>query len=119
MDTWVIEKLRNAHDRSAFSCGNATLDTFLKTLAGQYDKKRLGRTFVATRPGDARVCGFYTAASSSFSVLTLPEKARKRVPRHPIPSIHLGRLAVDVAFRARGWGADASIPLPEASDGSV
>ena len=32
---WVIESLRNDHDRASFSCGNASLDRYLKEQARQ------------------------------------------------------------------------------------
>src|SRR4051812_28893077 len=104
MDPWVIERLTRTHERAPFSCGNATLDPFLTTLASQYEKKRIGRTFVATQPGSVRVCGYYTAAAGSFSLDALPEETRQRLPRHPVPSIHLGRLAVDLNYRGHGLG---------------
>jgi ribosomal protein S18 acetylase RimI-like enzyme len=104
MADWVIEPLNKSHDREPFSCGNDSLDRFLKTLAGQYEKKRLGRTFVATEAGQKRVFGFYTAATGSFSCESLPEADRKRLPRHPVPTAHLGRLAVDLSCRGRRLG---------------
>ncbi len=54
----VIQRLTSPHDRTAFSCGKAPLDTFLVTLVSQYEKRRLGRTFVATEPGQTRVAAF-------------------------------------------------------------
>jgi hypothetical protein len=65
---WVIQRLTSAHDRTAFSCGKAPLDTFLVTLVSQYEKRRLGRTFVATEPGQTRVAGYYTLAAGAFDL---------------------------------------------------
>ncbi len=104
MGTWTIERLAKTHDRQAFRCDDGPLDLFLKTLATQYEKKRLGRTFVATRPDETIVCGFYTVASGSFVSDFLPAALRKRLPKHPVPTVHLGRLGVDMSCRGLGLG---------------
>jgi ribosomal protein S18 acetylase RimI-like enzyme len=104
MAEWVIERLQARHERSAFSSGRPSLDTFMRTLVSQYEKRRLGRTVVATEPNSTRVAGFYTLAAGAFDVSCLPEALRKKLPKHPLPTIHLGRLAVDKAFRGRRLG---------------
>jgi hypothetical protein len=43
--SWKIELLASSHERETFACGNAPLDNFLKNLAGQYERRRLARTF--------------------------------------------------------------------------
>jgi GNAT superfamily N-acetyltransferase len=104
MAEWTVEHLRSAHERAEFSCGHPPLDTFLRSLAAQYEKRRLGRTYVATEPGQVRVAGYYTLAAGSCDVDCLPEAVRKKLPRHPLPTVHLGRLAVDLAFRGKRLG---------------
>jgi GNAT superfamily N-acetyltransferase len=104
MAEWVIDRLRATHERSGFSCGQPSLDTFLHTLVSQYEKRRLGRILVATEPNSTRVAGYYTLAAGAFDVSCLPEALRKKFPKHPLPTIHLGRLAVDQAFRGRRLG---------------
>jgi GNAT superfamily N-acetyltransferase len=105
MIDWVIARLDASHDRTAFHCGNAALDQFLTSLAGQYERRGLGVTYVATAPGEHAVAGYYTMASSAVDVSILPAPARKRLPKHPVPAIHLGRLAVDQSRKAQGLGA--------------
>jgi GNAT superfamily N-acetyltransferase len=104
MAEWVIQRLRPIHERADFSCGQPLLDAFLHTLVTQYEKRRLGRTFVATRPDETRVAGYYTLAAGTFNVSFLPPAIRKRLPRHPLPTVHLGRLAVDQAHRGQRLG---------------
>lgn len=104
MAEWQIEPLDD-HERGEFSCGKAPLDTFLHTLASQYEKRGVGRTYVAVRPGSNRVIGYYTLSSSSVEFENFPEVVRKKLPRHPVPTILLGRLAVDVAARGEGLGS--------------
>jgi GNAT superfamily N-acetyltransferase len=101
---WFIERLGRAHDRKGFSCGNGPLDDFLRSLAGQYEKRNIGRTYVATRPGEARVLGYYTLSSGAVPIENLPEPSARKLPRHPVPTILLGRLAVDREVHGQGLG---------------
>ena len=51
-----------------------------------------------------RVAGYYTLAAGSFDVSCLPAAEHKKWPRHPLPTVHLGRLAVDRACRGKRLG---------------
>lgn len=106
MAEWLIEPLeRSVHERDGFSCGKAPLDDFLRSLVSQYEKRRLGKTYVAVKPGEKRVLGYYTLASGSVPFAQIPTKAAKKLPKHPVPVILLARLAVDQSIRGRGLGA--------------
>ncbi len=105
MAEWLIERLSAAHDRSTFSSGEPSLDDFLRQYASQYDRKNMGRTFVAVAPDSARVLGYYTLSSGSVAFANLPAPVSRKLPRHPIPVAHLGRLAVDLGMRGRKLGA--------------
>lgn len=104
MAEWNVEPLAKDHGRAEFSCGKKPLDDFLRTLVSQYEKRRLGRTYVAVRPGEKRVVGYYTLASGAVSFENLPAEASKKLPRHPVPVILLGRLAVDESVQGQGLG---------------
>lgn len=104
MAEWIIERLQTKHERGEFSCGKPPLDTFLRSLVSQYEKRNLGRTYVATEPDQVRVAGYHTLAAGSFDMTCVPEKELKKLPKHPIPTIHLGRLAVDASFRGKRLG---------------
>jgi GNAT superfamily N-acetyltransferase len=95
-----IEPLTTRHDRQSFDCGESRLNVFIQRFARQNDDKGLGRTFVAVRPGETAIMGYYTMASGAVTFDTVPEK----LPRYPIPVIHIGRLAVDLKARGRGLG---------------
>ena len=99
-----IEPLADRHERGAFSCGSPPLDLFLRTQAGQYARKGVGRTYVAVEPDSPRVLGYYTLAASSIPFEHLPRDVSKRLPRHPVPTVLLGRLAVDVSVQRGGLG---------------
>lgn len=104
MDDWRIEPLAPSHEREEFCCGKASLDNFLRSLAGQYEKRSIGRTYVAVLAGGKRVCGYYTLAASAIPFQNLPAPIAKKLPRHPIPVVLLGRLAVDQSVQGRGLG---------------
>ena len=38
----------------------------MRSLVSQYEKRKLGRTYVAVLPGEKRVCGYYTLAAGSL-----------------------------------------------------
>ncbi len=98
---FIIEPLGKTHSRDGFDCGELSLDIFLKQYARQSAEKGLGKTFVAVLPRSSEVLGYYTVASGSVAFETVPE----RLPRYPIPTVHLGRLAVDRTMQGRGLGA--------------
>jgi GNAT superfamily N-acetyltransferase len=104
MTSHVIVPLAPDHVREEFACGQPTLDEFLRSYAGQYERKNLGRTFVALEPGRLRVDGFYTLSSGGVAFESLTEAIRRKLPRHPVPVVHLGRLAVDGRFHGQGLG---------------
>lgn len=104
MADWQFEPLGRDHVREAFSCGKPPLDDFLRRLVSQYEKRNLGRTFVAVRPGEKRVCGYYTLASGALAFEKLPVTSARKLTKHPIPVVLLARLAVDQAFQGQKLG---------------
>jgi len=101
---WNISRITRAHDRTAFASGQASLDAFLRTHVMQYEKRHLARTFVATEPDEVPVAGYHTLANGALDASFLQESLRKKLPRHPIPTLHLARLAVDLAYRGQRLG---------------
>jgi len=106
MNHWRIEPLDRSHEREEFCCGKAPLDEFLRALVSQYEKRRLGRTYVAVLPTQKRVWGYYTLASGSFPFQNLPKGIAKKLPKHPVPVVHIGRLAVDQSIHGQGLGKE-------------
>jgi len=102
--SWTIQELNADHNRSTFSCGQASLDDFLKKYAGQNQKTGVSRTYVAVMSGSAKVCGYYTISAGAVQFADIPDDLRKRLPRYPVPVAHLGRLAVDSTAQRQGLG---------------
>lgn len=105
MNNWRVEPLDRHHERSPFSCGHASLDNFLERLAAQHAQRDFTRTYVAVLPPAARILGYYSLSAGAFDLSVLSESQRKRLPRHPLPVVHLGRLAVDQSVQGQGLGA--------------
>jgi GNAT superfamily N-acetyltransferase len=104
MSDWIIEPLNQAHERAEFTCGHTSLDDFLKKYAGQYARRRLGTTYVAIVAGQPRVLGYYTLAPSHLEFSHAPAELLKGLPKHPIPSLLLARLAVTQSEHGKGLG---------------
>lgn len=101
---WTIQQLRSQHIRAEFSCGHDSLDAFIKTYASQNQKSGINQTFVALKPGDLTVQGYYSLAAGSVKLEHLTDEQRKGLPRYPIPVALLGRLAVDKRAQGQGLG---------------
>ena len=101
---WRIEPLKAEHDRDRFSCGVATLDHYLKTQAGQDERRHVTATFVMLEPS-GKIAGYYTLAAATIDPAWLPPDFSKKLPRYQVlPATLLGRLAVDASFRGRKLG---------------
>ncbi len=104
MGDWRIERLDRGHLREGYDCGKRSLNDFLRTLVSQYEKRSLGRTYVALQREDQRVLGYYTLASGSVEAESLPPNQARKLPRHAVPVVLLARLAVDRSAHGRGLG---------------
>ena len=98
-----IESLANSHNRKNFDCGNNWLNDYLKRYARQNTANGASRTFVAVTPTETRICGYFTLSAGAVALNDFPEAARKGWPRL-VPTVHLGRLAVDNEFQGQGLG---------------
>ena len=101
---WQVELLAVGHVRSVFSCGECSLDEYLKQYAMQNQKKNVGRTFVGRLKDRVDVKGYYTLSSASVAFKHLPRERQKGLPRYPVPVVHLGRLAVASEVQGKGLG---------------
>lgn len=102
-----VEPLDGRHDRAGFSCGAASLDTYLKTQASQDMRRKANAVFVLVAPPDnARIVGYFTLCAFALGQGDVPEEARRHIPRYPLVSATLiGRLAVARDRQGQGIGA--------------
>jgi GNAT superfamily N-acetyltransferase len=102
--SWTVERLAKRHNRADFSCGDESLDSYHKKYASQNERLNVSRHYVAVDAESAVVRGYYTLSAGSVGWDTLPDDARKKLPKYPVPVAHLGRLAVDRSMQGRGLG---------------
>lgn len=100
-----IEALGRHHDRTRFDSATPALDTYFRERVRRDMERHVATCFVALDDGGS-VAGFYTLATSSILLESLPPSEAKRLPRYPaVPVTLLGRLAVSTQARGRGLGA--------------
>jgi ribosomal protein S18 acetylase RimI-like enzyme len=102
-DGFRWEPIERGHPRSAFHCGEAAVDEWLKTKALQHHKKRLSNTTVLVSP-DGRIAGFYTIAASQVDFSDLPMEIAKTMPKRSVPVAVLAWMGVDSGFHRQGLG---------------
>lgn len=100
-----VSRLDDRHDREGFDSGVEALDEFLRRYARQNDERGLSRTWVVTRPAETRVLGYVTIRVGEVACADLRDAERRRLPRYPVPVLHVARLAVDRGARGQGIGA--------------
>ncbi|AUJ83089.1 N-acetyltransferase [Enterobacter cancerogenus] len=94
------------YELSQFDCGEVSLNTFLaEHLKRQHREKFLRAYVLTTREENPRVLGYYTLSGSCFEKAYLPSKTQqKRIPYKNVPSVTLGRLAIDKRIQGQGFG---------------
>ena len=98
-----FESLRKAHDRTTFSSGNAALDSWFRTQAGQEERRGVTRVVVAV--DEIGIAGFYTLSMFSLALDAVPSEVARRLPRYPdVPAALIGRLARARRLAGEGIG---------------
>jgi len=103
---WTVEPLGPNHDRGAFSCGNASLDDFIKTKARKENELGYCAVFILAEAAEPRsIVGYYSLSSHSVTLDGLDAASRKKLPRYPVvPTTLVGQLARDLRFRGQRAG---------------
>ena len=100
----TVEPLGPHHDRASFSCGEPSLDRYIRRQASQDARRRVARVFVASGEPPERIAGYYTLTAASFEKDDLPAEVARRLPHYPVPAAVIGRLAVDLRSQGSGLG---------------
>ena len=105
--TLRITPLDRSHRRDDFTCGEPSLDRYLRQQAGQDFRRRVNAVLVMTEEASpATVVGYYTLCAMALAQGDIPEAARSRLPRYPQVSATLvGRLAISADRQGEGLGA--------------
>lgn len=103
----LCQKLnKTLHFVATFDSEEPSLNDYLKTLASQHADKDISSTFVLPAETGSEIRGFYTLSLAMLVGEQLSEATRRahKLPKHELPAILLGRLAVDRRHQGRGWG---------------
>jgi GNAT superfamily N-acetyltransferase len=101
----VPQPLAASHILDEFTCGEASLDEWLKRRARTNQVSGASRTFVVTDQ-DGRVHGYYAMAAGAVAHQAATSRVRRNMP-DPVPVMVLARLAVD--HRAQGIKLGAAL----------
>ena len=103
---FIIEAFEpTRHDRSGFDSGVARIDSFLKRTARRHHKQDFTRIWVACRPGELSVLGYYAINSHALEADALPAQIAKGAPRHgSVPGAYLSMMGVDRSHQGHGLG---------------
>jgi GNAT superfamily N-acetyltransferase len=111
------EPLADQHHLVGFSCGEDSLDEWLRRRALTNRVSGASHTYVVC--ADNEVIGYYALASGSISVESAPGRFRRNMP-DPIPVAVLARLAVDRRWHGKGVGralfSDAALRVAQAAE---
>ena len=99
------EPLGPHHVLSGFRSGEPSLDAWLRDRARQAAGAGSARTYVVDDAEQERVVGYHALTVASVEHAQATPRARKGMPRHPIPVVLLARLAVDRSVQGRGIGS--------------
>ncbi|OFX18977.1 MAG: GNAT family N-acetyltransferase [Bacteroidetes bacterium GWA2_31_9b] len=102
----ITESLNSAHNRKKFCCGKPMLDNYLHRQASQDVKRKLSVCFVFLDKSDSLIKGYYTLSNNSIPLEFVPDSFIKKLPKSytSIPTILLGRLAIDINYQGQGIG---------------
>lgn len=95
------------HDRAAFSCGNPSLDGYIREQASQDVKRGLASVFVITAKDEPKqILAYYTLSSRELKLDQLPEEIAKKAGKYGRVGVTLlGRMAVAEKHKGTGLGA--------------
>ncbi|MCX2429615.1 GNAT family N-acetyltransferase [Pedobacter sp. GR22-10] len=102
-----IELLQKLHKKDKFDSETPLLDNYITKQASQDVRRNLSACYVLA-DDDNKVVGFYTLSSSSIPREDMPSELILKLPEsyRDLPTILLGRLAVDKAAKGKGYGAN-------------
>ncbi|MGC9224299.1 MAG: GNAT family N-acetyltransferase [Terracidiphilus sp.] len=102
-DISLIEKLTAFHNVRTFTCGEHSLDLYLRKYALANQRADSSQTYVVHRSLD--VVGYYTLSFGSVALEESPESmATSMPPRYRVPVMLFARFAVAESLQGRGLG---------------
>lgn len=99
------QPLENEHRINGFESGVGSLDIWLVKHARAAVGAGSARTYVVIDSEQDKVVGYHALSVASIEHSEATDRARKGMPRNPIPALLLARLAVDKTVQGKGIGA--------------
>lgn len=100
------QPLSGEHRINGFECGVGSLDIWLVKHARAAAGAGSARTYVVVdEQQERRVVGYHALSLASIEHAEATGRARKGMPKSPIPALLLARLAVDKTAQGKGIGA--------------
>lgn len=102
-----ITPLNKKHNKHSFSCGNESLDNYLKKQAKQDVQRKLALCFILTQEtNETEILGYFTLSSHTIQRASISEELIKKLPPsyQNLPVTLLGRLARDAKFKGQDIG---------------
>jgi GNAT superfamily N-acetyltransferase len=91
------------HDLTSFDSGDEQLDSWLRDHALTSQRADLARTYLTLL--DETVVAYVSLTTGSIRPETAPRRYARGMPRHPLPTILIARLAVDRRHQGRRLGS--------------
>ena len=95
--------LTAAHDGSLFDSGEPALDDWLRQRAWSNQQIAASRTYVVCPHGSMQIVGYFALSMGQILGAEVVGSMRRNMPPQ-IPSLVLGRLAIDLAWQGNGLG---------------
>ena len=86
-----------------FDCGTEVSNEFLSRYSLKNDTLGIGKTFVAFDENED-IVGYFTLATAQVVYEDIPDEYRGKLPKYPIPSLRIARLAVGKNLQGKGIG---------------
>lgn len=86
-----------------FDCGTEVLNDFLSRYSLKNDALGIGRTFAALDETED-IVGYFTLTTAQVVYEEIPHEYRGKLPKYPIPSLRIARLAVKKDLQGKGIG---------------
>jgi GNAT superfamily N-acetyltransferase len=106
------------HDLSGFQCGDERLDSWLRDHALASQRADIARTYLMLE--DETAVAYISLTTGSIRPASAPKRYARGMPRRPLPTILIARLAVDRRYQDNRIGrrllAEALRRAVQASD---
>ncbi len=90
--------------RRDFDCGNALLNRWFVTQAGQQERRNNVRTHLGLATFDGRIASFFTLIAHEIGLEDAQASRAFGRSRYPVPAMLIAQLAVDLRYQGSGLG---------------